>query len=121
VDTRIKILDAAAAAARAADWREAGLPTTVVSGHFDPLLASHAVSLEQARPPGGRLLVIVTSPEQPILDPRARAELVAGLAAVDAVTVAEGDALSPAPSTRLEAEHEAAAEGFIARVLERMR
>jgi glycerol-3-phosphate cytidylyltransferase-like family protein len=73
LDTRQKILDGEA---------------VLVTGHFDPLTAEHARRLELLKQPGRALVVVITSPEQPILPARARAELVAGLAAVDRVFIA---------------------------------
>jgi glycerol-3-phosphate cytidylyltransferase-like family protein len=74
LDTRQKIFDSEA---------------IVVTGHFDPLTAAHAERLQSLKQPGRALVVIVTEPEHPILPARARAELVAGLAAVDRVFIAE--------------------------------
>ena len=71
---------------RAARW---------VCGHFDPLLAEHVRRLAQAREPGRLLVVEVTNPDQPLLAQRARAELVAALAMVDYVVMAEGRDESP--------------------------
>ncbi|HET8549598.1 MAG TPA: hypothetical protein VFL57_16420 [Bryobacteraceae bacterium] len=61
----------------------------VVTGHFDPLTADHARRLESLKRHGRRLVVVITSPSNPILPARARAELVAGLAAVDRVLIAD--------------------------------
>ena len=74
LDTRQKILDG---------------EVVLVTGHFDPLTAEHARRLESLRKPGHALVVVITSPAHPILPARARAELVAGLAAVDRVLIAE--------------------------------
>ena len=79
MDTRTKIVPPAEAARIAAGG------ATVVSGYFDPLLASHAESLGALKQHGKPLLVLIREPEQPILPARARAELVAGLRAVDYV------------------------------------
>jgi hypothetical protein len=80
MDTRTKIVRASDAA------RIAASGATVVSGYFDPLLASHADRLEELKRDGKPLLVIIALPEKAILPPRARAELVAGLRVVDYVT-----------------------------------
>jgi bifunctional ADP-heptose synthase (sugar kinase/adenylyltransferase) len=82
MDTRVKIVSAAEAERIAADG------ATVVSGYFDPLLASHAERLSALKRAGVPLLVAIADPENPILPARARAELVAGLAAVDRVVEA---------------------------------
>jgi hypothetical protein len=79
LDTRTKIIDAAQAASIA----QSG--ATVVSGSFDPMVASHAERLAALKRPGEPLLVLITTPPHPILDNRARAQLVAGLAVVDYV------------------------------------
>ena len=59
---------------------------TIVEGCFDPLLASHVEQLA-ARKSGLPLVVVIRDPEQPLLDARSRAELVAGLRMVDAVVI----------------------------------
>jgi bifunctional ADP-heptose synthase (sugar kinase/adenylyltransferase) len=79
VDTRTKIVPSDEAVKLAV----AG--AVVVSGHFDPMLASHARSLAAVKRNGQPLLVLITTPENPILPARARAELVASLGAVDHV------------------------------------
>ena len=88
MDTRAKILNAG----QARDiLRRNGLRIAVVSGHFDPLLAAHPERLEQVRETADALLVVVTDPPRPILGARGRAELVAGLKAVDYVVAAQDD------------------------------
>ena len=82
MDTREKIIGEAQARSLAA----AG--AIVVSGYFDPLLASHADRLAQLKQSGAPLLVVIASPANPILPAPARAELVAGLRAADHVTEA---------------------------------
>lgn len=85
MDTRTKIVSVQDARRIA----EAG--ATVVSGYFDPMLASGAERLLACRKPGTPLLVLVAEPPQPILPALARMHLVAGLAAVDHVSeIAEG-------------------------------
>jgi glycerol-3-phosphate cytidylyltransferase-like family protein len=74
LDTRKKILDSEA---------------TVVTGHFDPLTAAHAERLATLKQAGRLLVVIITSPPEALLPARARAELVAGLAVVDRVIIAD--------------------------------
>lgn len=71
--------------------RAAPSPGVVVIGHFDPLLASHVRRLQEAGNASGPLVVVVTDPPDPLLPARARAELVAGLAMVDWVTVASSE------------------------------
>lgn len=74
MDTRSKIVDT--------------LPPNceIVEGFFDPLLADHAEqlnSIEKTRP----LAVVIRDPEEPLLNSRARAELVAALKCVDYVVI----------------------------------
>jgi hypothetical protein len=81
MDTRTKIIDAAQAASVAASG------ATVVSGYFDPLVASHAERLTSLKN-SQKLLVLIATPDNAILPAAARAELVAGLLAVDYVAEA---------------------------------
>ena len=95
MDTRGKIVTEAEAT------RLAKSGATVVSGYFDPLVAEHAVRLQGLKRAGSPLLVLIASPRDPILPARARAELVAGLAAVDYVAELTSGLQ---PGIRLEAE-----------------
>jgi bifunctional ADP-heptose synthase (sugar kinase/adenylyltransferase) len=95
MDTREKIIDAAQAV------RIAASGATVVSGYFDPLIASHAERLAKLKPNGIKLLVLIATPSNAILPAAARAELVAGLRAVDYVSEL-ADGLTP--DIRLEPE-----------------
>ena len=95
MDTREKIIDAAQAAAIAASG------ATVVSGYFDPLMVSHAERLAALKPDGKKLLVLIATPADAILPAAARAELVAGLRAVDYVSELAGGIV---PQIRLELE-----------------
>ncbi len=111
MDTRTKIVSTQEALRLA----EAG--ATVVSGYFDPLIASHAQRLEELKD-AAPLLVLIATPEDPILPARARAELVASLAAVD--HVAEwSDELHP--QIRLEQEDAGRLERLIEHVHQRQR
>lgn len=99
LDTREKIIDATQAA------RIAALGATIVSGYFDPLVASHAERLSALKTGlktnGAKLLVLIATPDNAILPAAARAELVAGLRAVDYVSeLADG----LIPHIRLEQE-----------------
>jgi len=67
-------------------------PIILVSGFFDPLLASHANRLEALRRDGRRLAVLLSDPPDPVLPLRVRAQLVAALRAVDYVLLADGAA-----------------------------
>ncbi len=86
LDTRSKIVSAAEAE------RISG--ATLVSGYFDPMLASHAARLAGLKRDGSPLVVVIASSADSILPARARAELVAGLRAVDYV-VESPDGLTP--------------------------
>jgi hypothetical protein len=79
LDTRTKIVSTEEAA------RLAAAGATVVSGYFDPMVASHAQRLAQVKCAGAPLLVLIASPDHAILPARARAELVAALRVVDYV------------------------------------
>ena len=106
MDTREKIVSAADAARIALDG------ALVVSGYFDPMLASHGERLAELKS-GGTLLVAIATRADSILPARARAELVAGLRAVDYV-VESVDGLTPA--VRLEEEDTARLGKLIAHV-----
>ena len=103
--------------------RIAACGATVVSGHFDPLLASHAERLQGLKREGAPLLVLITDPSNPILPGNARAELVAGLAVVDHVVYQrvyqQGESITP--EVRLDREHETCLEELIERVHARQR
>ena len=89
MDTRDKILTAPGAVEAAHHLRGEGKSVKLVTGCFDPVLAGHARRLEELRGDAETLVVLVTEPPQPILPSRARAELVAALAAVDYVVLSE--------------------------------
>lgn len=88
MDTRRKILTAAAAAAAIGT----GKRIRIITGHFDPVYAEHARRLRALRD-GSCTVVVVTDSDQPISPQRARAEVVAGLASVDYVVLSEGAAI----------------------------
>jgi len=88
VDTRDKIVAPAAAPALARERRAAGERIALVTGFFDPLLAAHALRLQEIARAGQALFVAVEDPPQPLLEARARAELLAGLRVVDYVVLA---------------------------------
>jgi bifunctional ADP-heptose synthase (sugar kinase/adenylyltransferase) len=98
VDLREKIVDARDAAAIAA----AG--AVVVSGYFDPVIAWHARWLENFKKPGRSMLVVITTPDHPILPARARAELVASLRVVDHVAEFSPELAGLEPVIHLEKE-----------------
>jgi hypothetical protein len=78
VDTREKILSRGAAV-QLLDLRPGA---RVVTGYFDPLLATHARRLREI---GDRLIVSVRNSEDCLMPERARAEMVASLACVEFV------------------------------------
>lgn len=112
LDTRTKIIDAAQAA------RIAQAGATVVSGYFDPLIASHAERLASLKRDGTPLLVLIATPPAAILPAAARAQLVAGLAVVDYVCDTPGSLSAEIP---LEAEHAGLFEQLIRHVHARQR
>jgi hypothetical protein len=112
VDTRTKIIDAAQARLLA------GQGATVVSGYFDPLIASHAERLAELKRERVPLLILISTPADAILPARARAELVAGLAVVDYVCETADDV---APHLSLEREHTERLAQLIERVHTRQR
>jgi hypothetical protein len=81
LDTRSKIIGSV----EAADVAASG--AAVVSGYFDPLIASHAERLASLKTRDHKLLVLIATPSNEILPAAARAELVAGLRAVDYVSI----------------------------------
>ena len=85
VDTRTKIVSAREAA------RIAAAGATVVIGYFDPMIAWHARWLTSFKKPDRPLLILIATPENPILPAPARAELVASLRVVDHVAESSGE------------------------------
>lgn len=111
MDTRTKIITPEAAR----DLAHSSPPAMLVTGYFDVLLAAHVRELDgiRAGQPEGVLLVALTTPEEPVLDSRARAEMVAALEMVDYVVSLDERlmngllaAFSAECIVRLEAVHE---------------
>lgn len=109
LDTRTKILTLEQALALPGDQ------VLLVTGHFDVLQAANARELARLRDSNssGALLIAVTDPPNPLLAPRARAEMVAAFAMVDYVVSLEDHqvdsflAAFPRDRTvRLEAAHQ---------------
>jgi D-beta-D-heptose 7-phosphate kinase / D-beta-D-heptose 1-phosphate adenosyltransferase len=82
--------------ARVAGWRSRGLRVVFTNGCFDLLHVGHVTLLEQARRMGDRLIVGVNSDrsvrrlkgrQRPVVREHDRAQVLAALAAVDAVVV----------------------------------
>lgn len=78
------------------EWRKAGLRVVFTNGCFDLLHVGHVELLDQARREGDRLIVGINSdgsvqglkgPTRPVVAERARARVLAGLEAVDAVVI----------------------------------
>lgn len=112
MDTRTKILSNDAARALTG--------ATIVSGFFDPITNVHAERLQGLKQPGSPLLVLIATPANAILPAEARANLVAGLACVDAVAIIGGaypEGLTP--HTQLETEDAARLEQLIRHVQSR--
>lgn len=79
-----------------AEWRRAGHRVTLANGCFDLLHVGHVRYLEAAKKLGGRLVLAVNSDEsvrvlkgagRPLMPASERAEILAALAAVDAVVI----------------------------------
>lgn len=112
VDTRTKIISN--------DEARKIADAVIVSGYFDPMLQAHAQRLKGLKKPDRPLLVLIATPANAILPARARAELIAGLACVDAVTEIGGaypEGLMP--HTQLETEDAARLEELIQHVQSR--
>jgi hypothetical protein len=62
---------------------------SAVVGAFDPLTADLVQTIERSRAPGRKLLVVVRSEPDELLNAESQAMLLAGLRSVDAVYVAE--------------------------------
>lgn len=91
MDTRKKILSLA-------DGIPAGTGATLVIGYFDVLRREHVRTLEQA---GHPLIAVVLEKMDAVLPLRARAELAAGLSAVNqVVTAAESEVNSIVAAVR---------------------
>ena len=82
--------------ASVADWRRNGERVTLANGCFDLLHVGHVRYLHAARQLGGKLVVAINSDEsvrklkgegRPIMPAEERAEILAALADVDAVTI----------------------------------
>ncbi|HSY00707.1 MAG TPA: D-glycero-beta-D-manno-heptose 1-phosphate adenylyltransferase [Acidobacteriaceae bacterium] len=81
---------------RTAQWQREGLTVVFTNGCFDLLHIGHVTLLDEARRAGDRLIVGINSdasvsrlkgPTRPIIPEHARARVLAGLEAVDAVVV----------------------------------
>lgn len=86
MDTRSKIhaLEALRSVTASSRW-------ILVAGYFDPMTAVQAGRLAEAAARGRKLLAVVIKSGDSLLPAEARAMLVAGLRAVDAVSIAAPD------------------------------
>jgi len=91
-----KILTRAELQKQVANWRQAGDSITLTNGGFDLLHVGHVRYLHAAKQLGGRLVVAVNSDAsvrslkgegRPLVPEAERAEILAALAAVDAVVI----------------------------------
>lgn len=98
--TTPKLYPRAALVAARADWKRAGKRVVFTNGCYDLLHPGHIRLLEQARSLGDVLILALNSdasvsrlkgPSRPLIAERERAEVAAGLAAVDAVTIFDED------------------------------
>ena len=93
---RAKVLDRAALAQRAREWRAAGEKIILTNGCFDLLHVGHVRYLHGAKALGGRVIVALNDDAgvrklkgegRPRVPEKERAEIVAALADVDAVVL----------------------------------
>jgi hypothetical protein len=91
----------------------------LITGYFDPLLASHARQLDQIASQNGLVTVLLRTPPSPLLDARARAELVAALASVETVVLPPEEGDPETPGTRIISDEVAETERFIEHVRSR--
>lgn len=98
------IRDRAALAALVAAWKREGRRVVLTNGAFDLFHVGHLRSLAGARARGDRLVVAVNAdasvrrakgPGRPYVPEDERAEIVAALRVVDAVTIFEEDTVAP--------------------------
>ena len=91
-----KILSRDHLRSRVEEWRRAGERIVLANGNFDLLHVGHVRYLRGAKELGGKLIVAINSDEsvralkgegRPVMPAEERAEIVAGLADVDAVVV----------------------------------
>jgi D-beta-D-heptose 7-phosphate kinase / D-beta-D-heptose 1-phosphate adenosyltransferase len=96
VQAEEKVLEADRLLGRVAAWRSAGQKVVFTNGCFDLLHVGHIMLLEKARHEGDRLIVAINSDSsvralkgtaRPIVGERERAQVLAALAAVDAVVI----------------------------------
>src|SRR5436190_10402256 len=89
MDTREKIVDLATAFAIASNLRSRGVRLKLVAGYFDVLMPKQVRRFRELAH-GQVLMVALLDPPDPLLAPRARAELAAALGVVDYVLLLDG-------------------------------
>jgi hypothetical protein len=95
MDTRNKIINLGQASRIAADLRDQGVRWKVVTSYFDVLTVDLVRRLRELSR-GETIVAIVLDPPEPLLGPRARAELAAGLSMIDYVLPLQGAGLDHA-------------------------
>jgi hypothetical protein len=95
MDTRNKIINLDQASRIAADLRDRGVRLKVITGYFDVLTVDLVRRLRELSC-GETLVAAVLDPPEPLLGPRARAELAAGLSMIDYVLPLQGSGLDHA-------------------------
>ncbi len=84
-------------------WRQAKeTGARVVTAYFDPMIPAQVERL-RCIAGGGKLVVLLKTPEDALLDKRARAELAASLAFVSAVVVEDAEGVEVTPAHEEEA------------------
>ncbi len=100
LSTQEKIVDRAALAIRAAQWRNRGEKIVFTNGCFDLLHVGHITLLEDAHRMGDHLVVAINSdasvqrlkgPQRPIVGETERARVLAALASTDAIVIFDED------------------------------
>ena len=95
-DSAQKILSREALRERVAEWRRAGNQVVLANGCFDLLHVGHVRYLRGAKALGGKLVVAINADDsvrqikgegRPLMPAEERAEIIASLAAVDAVVI----------------------------------
>jgi len=96
LNTHRKILSREELRRQVEEWRRTGERITLANGAFDLLHVGHVRYLREAKALGGKLVVAINSDEsarslkgegRPVMPEHERAEIVAALADVDAVTI----------------------------------
>lgn len=74
-------------------------PAAIVIGHFDPLVYLHTERLNELADKYGPLAICITSPPDPLMPARARAELVAALSCTEFLAIVEREEVSVLAAT----------------------